>query len=39
MENWGLDETAGFLRLVFANESVDRLSDIGARFHRAFLPR
>lgn len=38
MENWGLDETAGFLRLVFANESVARLSDIGARFHRAFRP-
>jgi aspartate/methionine/tyrosine aminotransferase len=36
MENWGLDDAAGFLRLVYANESVDRLRDIGDRFHRAF---
>ena len=38
MENWGLDDAAGFLRLVYANESVARLGDIGARFHRAFGP-
>jgi aspartate/methionine/tyrosine aminotransferase len=38
MENWGLDETAGFLRVVYANEPVARLRDIGARFHRAFGP-
>jgi len=36
MENWGLDDTAGFLRLVFANESVDRLRGIENRFDRAF---
>jgi len=36
MENWGLDETAGFLRLVYANEPLDRLRDIALRFNRAF---
>jgi N-succinyldiaminopimelate aminotransferase len=36
MENWGLEETAGFLRLVYSNESVSRLSDITARFCQAF---
>jgi len=36
MENWGLDETAGFLRLVYANEPLDRLCDIALRFNRAF---
>jgi len=36
MENWGLDETAGFLRLVYANEPLDRLRDIAPRFNRAF---
>jgi N-succinyldiaminopimelate aminotransferase len=36
MENWGLEETAGYLRLVYANEPVARLRDIGARFSRAF---
>jgi aspartate/methionine/tyrosine aminotransferase len=36
MENWGLDETAGFLRLVFSNEPVERLRDIAPRFQRAF---
>jgi len=36
MENWGLDETGGFLRLVYANEPLDRLHDIAQRFNRAF---
>ncbi|HEV8313511.1 MAG TPA: pyridoxal phosphate-dependent aminotransferase [Burkholderiaceae bacterium] len=36
MENWGLDETAGFLRLVFSNEPVERLRDIAPRFQCAF---
>jgi len=36
MENWGLDETVGFLRLVYANEPLDRLRDIALRFNRAF---
>lgn len=38
MENWGSDEAAGFLRLVYANEPLARLRDIGARFRRAFAP-
>ena len=36
MENWGLAETASYLRLVFANESLARLHDIAERFARAF---
>ncbi len=36
MENWGLDETGHFLRLVYANEPSDRLQDIAQRFSRAF---
>jgi N-succinyldiaminopimelate aminotransferase len=36
MENWGLDDTARYLRLVIANEPVERLQDLGARFARAF---
>jgi aspartate/methionine/tyrosine aminotransferase len=36
MENWGLEETAGLLRLVYANEPVERLHDIAQRFERAF---
>ncbi|MGH8830925.1 MAG: pyridoxal phosphate-dependent aminotransferase [Polaromonas sp.] len=36
MENWGLEETAGYLRLVFANEPAERLQDIAERFQRAF---
>ncbi len=36
MENWGLDETANYLRLVFANEPLARLHDIAERFARAF---
>lgn len=35
MENWGLDETARYLRLVFANEPLERLHDIAERFARA----
>ena len=31
MENWGLADTARYLRLVFANEPVSRLAGIGAR--------
>lgn len=36
MENWGLEDTARYLRLVIANEPVERLRDLGARFARAF---
>jgi aspartate/methionine/tyrosine aminotransferase len=36
MENWGMEDTARYLRLVFANEPVERLHDLGARFARAF---
>lgn len=36
MENWRLDETGGFLRLVYANEPLDRLHDVAQRFNRAF---
>jgi aspartate/methionine/tyrosine aminotransferase len=35
MENWGAGDTARYLRLVFANEPLERLADIGARFERA----
>ena len=36
MENWGEPEMAGWLRLVYANEPVERLRDIARRFERAF---
>lgn len=36
MENWGLDETRHLLRLVYANEPIERLRDIAQRFERAF---
>ncbi len=36
MENWGLEDTARYLRLVIANEPVERLQDLGERFARAF---
>jgi hypothetical protein len=36
MENWGLDDTAGYLRLVIANEPVDRLRGVREAFERAF---
>jgi aspartate/methionine/tyrosine aminotransferase len=35
MENWGLEDTAGYLRLVFANEPVERLREVQVRFARA----
>ena len=35
MVNWGGDHCANYVRLVFANESLDRLADIGERFRRA----
>jgi hypothetical protein len=36
MENWGESDTARYLRLVFANEPVERLRGIAARFASAF---
>lgn len=36
MENWGLDDVSGFLRLVYANEPLERLRGIAQRFGRAF---
>lgn len=36
MANWGGAGTAKYLRLVFANEGLDRLSDIRQRFDAAF---
>jgi len=36
MENWGLEECSGFLRLVFSNEPLERLYDVALRFERAF---
>lgn len=36
MENWGLDDTARYLRLVIANEPVERLHGMGEHFMRAF---
>ena len=35
MENWGLPDTAHYLRLVFANEPRSRLAGIGARMRAA----
>ena len=35
MENWGLPDTARYLRLVFANEPLPRLAGIGARMRAA----
>lgn len=35
MENWGLPDTARYLRLVFANEPLERLAGIGARMRAA----
>jgi aspartate/methionine/tyrosine aminotransferase len=35
MENWGMEDTARYLRLVIANEPMERLHDLGARFARA----
>lgn len=36
MENWGEPDTARYLRLVFANEPLERLQGIGQRFAAAF---
>jgi aspartate/methionine/tyrosine aminotransferase len=36
MENWGEDDSARYLRLVFANEPVERLRELAPRFARAF---
>ena len=36
MENWGLEDSARYLRLVIANEPLQRLQDLRARFGRAF---
>ena len=36
MENWGEADTARYLRLVYANEPLERLQCIAARFARAF---
>lgn len=38
MENWGEDDTARYLRLVFANEPLDRLHDLAPRLQRALAP-
>ena len=35
MTNWGTAHCNNYVRLVFSNESVDRLAGIGARFDRA----
>ncbi len=35
MENWGLDNTRSFIRLVYANEPVARLDSLFARFQQA----
>lgn len=36
MVNWGSDITARYLRIVFANEPLERLVDIRGRFQAAF---
>lgn len=36
MVNWGGEHTRNYVRLVFSNESCERLQDIGARFSAAF---
>lgn len=38
MENWGLEGTKNYVRLVFANEPVLRLSTLEERFRRAIPP-
>jgi len=35
MENWGEADTARYLRLVFANEPLERLHELPARLQRA----
>jgi N-succinyldiaminopimelate aminotransferase len=36
MENWGEADTVRYLRLVYANEPVERLVDVASRFALAF---
>ncbi|MGN6529118.1 MAG: pyridoxal phosphate-dependent aminotransferase [Burkholderiaceae bacterium] len=38
MENWGEPDTSRWLRLVYANESVERLAALPGRFRQALLP-
>lgn len=35
MVNWGSDDTSRYLRIVFSNEPIARLRDIGERFRKA----
>ena len=35
MENWGSEDTARYLRFVYANEPVERLAGLGERVRRA----
>lgn len=37
MVNWGTDRCKNYLRIVYSNESVSRLTGIGGRFQRALL--
>jgi aspartate/methionine/tyrosine aminotransferase len=37
MVNWGTDRCKNYLRIVYSNESVSRLTGIGGRFRRALL--
>ncbi len=39
MDGWGSERSAGFLRLVFSNEPVERLRGLGDRFDAAFAER
>ncbi len=36
MDHWGQQNSRQFLRLVFSNETVDRLNTLGERFYKAF---
>jgi aspartate/methionine/tyrosine aminotransferase len=36
MINWGGDRCANYVRLVYSNESTERLAGIGDRFRTAF---
>jgi N-succinyldiaminopimelate aminotransferase len=37
MVNWGTERCRNYLRIVYSNESISRLTGIGERFRRAFL--
>ncbi len=39
MINWGTEHCANYVRLVYSNESIDRLRGIGDRFRTALLKR